>query len=84
MHGHSRRKNIFTYGCNLNDSPEVTRAYPFILSKISPFFSYRFCSFKMQKAKESTLRVTLFKEITSPFVYTLEASFCGPDIVRNN
>ena len=83
MHGHSRRKNIFAYGCNIPQSPEVTRAYPFILSKISQFFPYKSCSFKMQKDKESTLRITLFKEIMSPFVYTLEASFCGADFVSD-
>jgi len=82
MHGHSRRKNIFTYGCGLPDSPETTRAYPYILSKISQYFLYSYCSFKMQKAKESTLRICLFKELNCPFVYTLEASFCGPDFVK--
>ena len=82
MHGHSRRKNIFTYGCNLPDQPEITRVFPYLLSKISPFFAYHYCSFKMQKAKESTLRISIFKEISCFFVYTLEASFCGPDFVR--
>lgn len=83
MHGHSRRKNIFAYGCNIPDAPEKTRAYPYIVSKISQFFLYSYCSFKMQKAKESTLRISLFKETSCPFVYTLEASFCGPDFVSS-
>ena len=81
MHGHSRRKNIFTYGCNIPEKPELTRMFPYILSKISPFFAYHYCSFKMQKAKESTLRISMFKEINCNFIYTLEASFCGPDFV---
>lgn len=83
MHGHSRRKNIFAYGCNMPEQPELTRAFPYILSKISPVFAYHYCSFKMQKSKESTLRITVFREINCLFVYTLEASFCGPDFVSD-
>ncbi|CAG9336270.1 unnamed protein product [Blepharisma stoltei] len=79
LHGHSRRKNIFMYGCNYPGRPEVTRTFPFILSKISPFFSYSYCSFRMQKSKDATLRITMFKEARVPNVYTLEASFCGPN-----
>ena len=82
MHGHSRRKNIFAYGCNLPEQPEVTRAFPYILSKISEVFAYNYCSFKMQKSKDSTLRLTFFREIRCNLVYTLEASFCGPNFVR--
>ena len=81
MHGHSRQKSIFTYGCSIPDSPETTRMYPFILSKLSQYFSYPYCSFKMQKAKESTLRISLFKELNCALIYTLEASFCGTDFV---
>jgi len=33
----------------------------------------------MQKSKEATLRISLFKELRMPKVYTLEASFAGPD-----
>lgn len=79
FHGHSRRKNIFMYGCNFPDRPEATRTFPFILSKISPFFAYNYCSFKMQKSKEATLRISIFKEARIQNVYTLEASFCGPN-----
>lgn len=83
MHGHSRRKNIFAYGCSIADSPELTRVFPYILSKISPIFAYHYCSFKMQKSKESTLRITVFREINCAYIYTLEASFCGPDFVTS-
>jgi murein tripeptide amidase MpaA len=82
FHGHSKRKNIFMYGCNLPEAPEITRCIPFIISKYSPYFFYPYCSFRMQKAKESTMRITLFKEIKVPLVYTLEASFFGGDFVR--
>ena len=81
LHGHSRRKNIFAYGCNIAEQPEVTRAFPYILSKISQVFAYHYCSFKMQKNKDSTLRIAIFNEISCNLIYTLEASFCGPDFV---
>ncbi|OMJ87122.1 hypothetical protein SteCoe_11195 [Stentor coeruleus] len=82
FHGHSRRKNIFTYGCNLANNPEATRILPFIISKVSPFFSYPFCSFRMQKAKEGTMRITLFKDLKIANVYTMEASLCGGDMIK--
>jgi len=44
-HGHSRRKNIFMYGCNIQNAPEESRLFPFILSSISPFFIYNYSRF---------------------------------------
>lgn len=79
LHGHSRKKNIFMYGCNIPDRPEATRLFPYLLAKISPYFSYADCRFKMQKSKEATMRIALYKELRSPNIYTLEASFCGND-----
>jgi hypothetical protein len=41
MHGHSRKQNIFVYGCdNKSSHPEQCRILPFILSKISPLFDF--------------------------------------------
>lgn len=77
FHGHSRRKNIFAYGCNIPTQPSLTRNFPYTLSKISKFFSYKFCSFRMQKSKEGTMRIALFKETKIPMIYTIESSFCG-------
>jgi hypothetical protein len=79
FHGHSRKKNIFMYGCNLPRAPEACKLFPFVLSKVNPNFTFRDCRFGMQKAKEATLRISLFKELKIPKVYTLEASFAGPD-----
>jgi len=64
FHGHSRNHNIFAYGCNDITRPEVCKLYPFILSKLSPIFTFRGCRFKVQKSKESTLRVALYKELS--------------------
>ena len=79
LHGHSRRKNIFMYGCNDPEYPEATRAFPYLLSKLSHFFSYKFCSFRMQKSKKSTLRISIFTETKVLNTYTLESTFCGCD-----
>jgi ribosomal protein L32 len=80
LHGHSRKKNIFMYGCNFKRSPQTCKLFPYILSKISPVFSYSYSRFGVQKSKESTLRVSLFKELKIPNIFTLEASFCGADM----
>ena len=79
LHGHSRRKNIFMYGCNDSEDPEATRVFPYLLSKISGLFSFKSCSFRMQKSKESTLRITIFTEAKVQNTYTLESTFSGCD-----
>ncbi|KAL0490549.1 cytosolic carboxypeptidase [Acrasis kona] len=88
FHGHSRKKNIFMYGCHEKSStPEkrlAPRVFPRILWKISHNFSFQDCNFSIQRSKESTARVVLFKEFGLVNSYTLEASFCGPDFGRNS
>ena len=79
LHGHSRRKNIFIYGCNDPDNPELTREFPYLLSKFSHYFSFKSSSFRMQKSKESTLRISIYKETQVYNTFTLESSFCGCD-----
>ena len=79
LHGHSRRKNVFMYGCSDPNNPKLTRTFPFLLSKISNFFLYKSCSFRMQKSKESTLRISVYKETRVFNTYTLESTFSGCD-----
>jgi hypothetical protein len=79
LHGHSRRQDVFMYGCDSVENPRKARAYPFILSSISRCFNYRYCCFRMQRSKESTMRVALFQLTRIPCIYTLEASFAGCD-----
>ena len=40
MHGHSKKKDVFMYGCNYEDDPIKTRVFPMLLSKICPLFSF--------------------------------------------
>jgi hypothetical protein len=79
FHGHSRKKNIFMYGNNITDSPESTRVFPFILSKLCDYFQFESCRFSMHKSKEATARISIYKEVKIPAIYTMEASFSGAD-----
>lgn len=80
MHGHSRKSNVFMYGCDRRDNPKVCRLFPYILSKLSPYFSFENSRFGIQKDKISTARVSFFKELqTANNIFTLESTFAGMD-----
>ncbi|XP_054843726.1 cytosolic carboxypeptidase 3 [Eublepharis macularius] len=82
LHGHSRKENVFMYGCEKREQQEEGaslhhRIFPFIMSKNCPDkFSFPDCSFKIQKGKEGTGRVVMWKLGISNS-YTLEVTFCG-------
>lgn len=80
LHGHSRRKNIFMYGNTMPEDPSATRMFPYIMSKLSDYFSYKYSKFSMTKSKETTARISLYRELKIPCIYTMEASFCGADM----
>ncbi|KAI1239911.1 hypothetical protein IHE44_0011349 [Lamprotornis superbus] len=93
-HGHSRKKNVFMYGCsvketmwhtsvnaascNLTEDP-CYRALPKILSQTAPAFCMGSCSFVVEKSKESTARVVVWREIGVQRSYTMESTLCGCD-----
>lgn len=79
LHGHSRRKNIFMYGNNIKDAPHLTRVFPYILSKLLDFFSFEQSRFSINKTKEGTARIAMYRELNIPNIFTMEASFCGAD-----
>lgn len=66
------------YGNTDEDEPEAYRVFPYIMSRLNPFFSYKSSRFVVQKSKASTARITMWKELGIPGVYTIEASFFGP------
>ncbi|XP_044115244.1 cytosolic carboxypeptidase 2 isoform X7 [Neovison vison] len=79
FHGHSRKNNIFLYGCNSNDRKYWLheRVFPLMLSKNAPDkFSFQSCNFKVQKCKEGTGRVVMWRMgiLNS---YTMESTFGG-------
>lgn len=79
MHGHSRKKNIFMYGCSSKNSVKE-QVFPKLLESNSDIFSFSDCEFGMQKSKESTARIVIYKEFGIVNSYTIESSFCGADM----
>jgi hypothetical protein len=84
FHGHSIKKNIFTYACcykNQNSLKNkqnlLIRLVPYLLSKSNPNFSFESSHFRVEKSKQSTGRVVNFKDHHILTSYTLEASFFG-------
>lgn len=77
LHGHSRKKDSFMYGCEKRTKPEISRIFPFIMSKICKYFSYPQCRFGQNRFMEGTSRISMWKDLKIPGVYTLESSFCG-------
>ncbi|KAM3610203.1 uncharacterized protein V6R79_000588 [Siganus canaliculatus] len=93
-HGHSRKKNVFMYGCSVKEtvwqssisatSSELQedlgyRALPKVLSQIAPAFSMASCSFVVERSKDATARVVVWREIGVQRSYTMESTLCGCD-----
>ncbi|XP_041436090.1 cytosolic carboxypeptidase 1-like isoform X2 [Xenopus laevis] len=93
-HGHSRKKNVFMYGCSIKETVWHTnvnasscdmveesgyRTLPKVLNQIAPAFSMSSCSFVVEKSKESTARVVVWREIGVQRSYTMESTLCGCD-----
>ncbi|XP_075894141.1 cytosolic carboxypeptidase 2 isoform X2 [Nelusetta ayraudi] len=80
FHGHSRKNNVFMYGCNTAGDAALKlreRVFPLMMSKnASNKFSFKSCKFRVQKSKEGTGRVTMWK-LGIKNSYTMEASFGG-------
>ena len=88
LHGHSRKKNVFVYGCDsraeirgCGPGPArgrmAERIFPRMLWRSSDIFSFSDCSFKVQRCKESSARVVVWRECQISNSYTLEASYAG-------
>ncbi|CAH8529968.1 unnamed protein product [Heterobilharzia americana] len=79
LHGHSRKQQVFIYGCK-NQTPEnrfCSRIFPAMLGKNIPeLFNFDKCKFSVQKEKEGTGRIVMWREGIMNS-YTLEATFCG-------
>ncbi|XP_025153461.1 cytosolic carboxypeptidase 1 isoform X2 [Harpegnathos saltator] len=89
-HGHSRRKNVFLFGCSRSgswsaadrtkpDQPVQYLMLPHLMQKTSPAFALPLCSFKVERNKESTARVAVWRQLGVARSYTMESSFCGCD-----
>ncbi|NXS31509.1 CBPC2 carboxypeptidase, partial [Pomatostomus ruficeps] len=81
FHGHSRKNNVFMYGCDASGDSVGTRlrqrVFPLMLSKNAPDkFSFASCKFQVQKSKERTGRVSMW-HLGVSHSYTLEVAFSG-------
>lgn len=54
------------------------RIFPLLFSKNYENFRFDSCNFGVQKARESTARVVMWKEFSLINSFTLETTFCGP------
>ena len=77
--GTQEENNIFMYGNSMPEDPSLTRIFPFIMSKLWDYFSFKDSRFSVTKSKEKTARISLFRELNIPCIYTMEASFWGAD-----
>ncbi|KAJ3145766.1 Cytosolic carboxypeptidase 1, partial [Irineochytrium annulatum] len=82
FHGHSRRKNVFIFGCENGPghSEGLEKIFPSLLSSISPLFDMSACKYTIERSKEATARVVLWREMGIVGSYTLESTYCGADM----
>nr|XP_019957671.1 PREDICTED: cytosolic carboxypeptidase 2 [Paralichthys olivaceus] len=80
FHGHNRKNNVFMYGCNNRGDGSLKlheRVFPLMMSKnASNKFSFKSCKFKVQRSKEGTGRIAMWR-LGIRNSYTMEATFGG-------
>ncbi|KAE9418681.1 hypothetical protein Angca_003198, partial [Angiostrongylus cantonensis] len=89
LHGHSRRANVFMFGNNPEESwraddKVLPHNYEFMkLPEIfeqvctSAAFSFNLCQFGITRRKESSARVTVWRQFGVLNAYTMESTFFG-------
>ncbi len=82
FHAHSTEKNVFMYGCFYQQTEfdhlrknAAIRVVPLLMSQQNKNFSYKASRFRMEKCKEATARIVVFKEFGVTTSYTCESSF---------
>jgi hypothetical protein len=84
LHGHSKKKNSFFYGCNTAAnggflSWTIVRLLPRVFAQKTHLFSFKDCRFKVEPYKMGTGRVVAWKQFSITHSFTLETSFYGYD-----
>ena len=80
FHGHSRKKNVFIYGCNDAAADyALEQTFPKLLHEHSHLFSFKSSRFTVEKSKESTARVVVWRQLGLLRSYTMESTYCGAD-----
>ncbi|XP_048829590.1 cytosolic carboxypeptidase 4 [Brienomyrus brachyistius] len=91
-HGHSRKKNFFLYGCSAKETLQKSgcgvpvaglqedigyQTIPQALDGVAPAFSLASCSFVVERSREPTARVVLWREMGVLRSYTMESTYNG-------
>ncbi|GBP61811.1 Cytosolic carboxypeptidase Nna1 [Eumeta japonica] len=83
LHAHSRKHNVFIYGCESrrnSDRRLQEQVFPLMLHKnAADKFSFESCKFRIQRSKEGTGRVVVWM-LGVANSYTMEASFGGSEL----
>ena len=61
LHGHSKKKSTFMYGCVSGRTPYIPKELPYVLSRKMSHFSYFSCNFATPRSKEGTSRIALWR-----------------------
>uniref|UniRef100_A0A1I7VSC5 Peptidase_M14 domain-containing protein n=1 Tax=Loa loa TaxID=7209 RepID=A0A1I7VSC5_LOALO len=87
LHGHSNNFNLFLYGNNPDSSWRILdhslpgrndfMSLPLLLQQMCDYFSLSNCRFNITKTKESSARITLWRQFGVTRSYTLESTYCG-------
>ncbi|KAG8334986.1 Cytosolic carboxypeptidase 2, variant 2 [Homalodisca vitripennis] len=87
LHAHSRKHNVFIYGCENKryaDKRLHEQVFPLMLHKnAADKFSFENCKFRIQRSKEGTGRVVVWMMGVANS-YTMEASFGGSTLGGRN
>ncbi|XP_076082751.1 uncharacterized protein LOC143053849 isoform X5 [Mytilus galloprovincialis] len=94
LHGHSRKHNVFMYGNNTSEE-DVNglgaaksflneRLFGWLMSQKAPDkFAFKSCKFNIKRCKESTGRVVMWRQFKILNSFTLEATFSGTIMNKN-
>eukprot|EP00347_Sterkiella_histriomuscorum_P003123 403365502 len=89
MHGHSRKENAFFYACtykNFEHEGRIKNAQlriiPLLCCHKNNILKFKDCRFKIEKCKESTARVVVFREFNIMNSFTFECSFYGYENIQ--
>ena len=86
FHGHFGAYNSLFY-CNHKEQKEICSLFPYLCSKLSNIISFEQSTFSMPKYKNSTERLSLFRELEgndNNNIVALETSFFGTKNNRND
>jgi hypothetical protein len=82
FHGHTRKRNVFMYGCvssqselNQHRNNNLIRIIPYLMAKKNQLFSFEDCKFANEKDKEATARMVVFRQFQILNSYTIESTF---------